>query len=296
MAINDTSLYESDLIFQGDILKSQRYLRSELLDNQKITTAAARDLAAHLLLNLDDLDGCWSIATRWLLDRLGCSRVDTGFGSPESVEYFPSYAEAKSVNYAVPTLGGSAVDNRDKAMQAMWFAERPLVFEDVKQDRRIEMGLRRRLSKAETRSKFAAPLRIGNRRFGLICADWTKDHVPWEGGLYDQFHQTVSEVLSPIIFVAHDIDRQRVIQWTGPQGTLDNFAQIAPQTESLRTLLSEAETEVAQLVARGMSYKEIANRRGRSFSTIDHQLRSIRKKLGISSTAELIRLLAQHKF
>ena len=49
--------------------------------------------------------------------------------------------------------------------------------------------------------------------------------------------------------------------------------------------------EVARLVATGLSYKEVARRLDRSFSTVDHQLRSIRDKLGARSTARLVHLL-----
>ena len=56
---------------------------------------------------------------------------------------------------------------------------------------------------------------------------------------------------------------------------------------------TSSEAEVASLVAKGLSYKEIALIRGRSFSTIDHQLRSIRQKTGVSGTSALISLLAR---
>lgn len=289
------SLSQTNLKYQGSILAAQQALRSELLDKKKITDAGSRDLASHLLLYIDDLDSCWSIATQWLRDKLNCSRVDTGFGSPSAKEYFPSYAEAKSRNYSVPTLGNSAVDNRDRAMQAMWFADKPLIFEDIKQDRRIEMGLRQRLSNAETKSKFAAVLRVGDKRFGLICADWTKEQVPWESHIYDQFYQTVSEVLCPIIFVAHDLNKTRLAYPPEQNEALDRFRQIGHPPGQLKKLLTQAEIEVAVLVAQGVSYKEIANRRGKSFSTVDHQLRSIRKKLNVSTTAQLISLLGRHK-
>ncbi|MBF3226145.1 helix-turn-helix domain-containing protein, partial [Pseudomonas aeruginosa] len=57
-----------------------------------------------------------------------------------------------------------------------------------------------------------------------------------------------------------------------------------------------SEIEVARLVAKGLSYKEIARIRRRSFSTIDHQLRSIRQKTGASSTSALVSLLARTDF
>ena len=56
--------------------------------------------------------------------------------------------------------------------------------------------------------------------------------------------------------------------------------------------LTPAERRVAELAATGMSYKEIARRLDRSFSTIDHQLRSVRRKLGARSAGRLVRKLA----
>jgi len=56
--------------------------------------------------------------------------------------------------------------------------------------------------------------------------------------------------------------------------------------------LTPAERRVARLAATGMSYKEIARHLQRSFSTIDHQMRSIRAKLGVASTGRLVRMLS----
>ena len=60
--------------------------------------------------------------------------------------------------------------------------------------------------------------------------------------------------------------------------------------------LTPAERKVADLVATGMSYKEIARHLNRSFSTVDHQLRSVRTKLGVRSTSRLVRLLSDQAF
>ena len=57
--------------------------------------------------------------------------------------------------------------------------------------------------------------------------------------------------------------------------------------------LTPAERMVARLVAEGLSYKEVARKLKRSFSTVDHQLRSIRAKLGATSTARLNVLLGR---
>lgn len=262
--------------FGGGLFATQRRLRTRLLDRGVIRYAHARDLAAHMLLRLDDLPGCWSIATNWLRAELGCQRVDTGFGMREARDYFPGFAEAKDANYDVPSFGGGrAVDNRDTAMQAMWLDPRPVIFADIKQDSRITMRLRQRLSGARTKSKFAWALRTGRGSYGLICADWTEHFVPWESTLYDCFEQTVTDILSPIIAVAKEIADQDKASGKGRGSSSLTLYAGLPGTPSLAALTA-SEIEIARLVAKGMSYKEIARTRRRSLSTIDHQLRSIR--------------------
>jgi len=279
--------------FGGGIFAMQRRLRTRLLDRGVIRYTLARDLAAHMLLRLDDLPGCWSIATNWLRVELGCQRVDTGFGIREAKDYFPGFAEAKDLNYDVPSFGcGRAVDNRDDAMQAMWLDARPLIFADIKQDSRINMRLRQRLSGARTKSKFAWALRTERGSYGLICADWTEHFVPWESTLYDCFEQTVTDVLSPIIAAAKQIADHTPASGQG-RGNYPLTLYEGLSGASTLATLTNSELEVARLVAKGMSYKEIARVRKRSLSTIDHQLRSIRQKTGAFSTSTLVSLLAR---
>ncbi|MBV2186779.1 MAG: LuxR C-terminal-related transcriptional regulator [Rhizobium sp.] len=277
-----------------DVFQTQRQLRSELLDGNAIRHKAARDLAAHLLLNLDDLNTCWAIATNWLLSELRCDRVDTGFGAATSREYFPGYAEAKNAYYDIPSFGGSAVFNFDPLMQAMWHGAKPVAFVDIKHDRRVTPYLRQRMASANTKSKFGTALRGNKGSFGLICADWTLHPAPNESGLFDCFEYTVADVLGPIISAARSFSSTG---GTPNSESDDHLKQDGPAagagSEIRLAMLTESELEVARLVAQGMSYKEIARIRDRSFSTIDHQLRSIRQKTGVSSTAALVSFLAR---
>lgn len=280
----------------GDILSLQRLLRAQLLDNGGVRYAHARDLAAHMLLHLDDLPGCWSLATTWLRAELGCQRVDTGFGVRVARDYMPGFAEAKDANYDVPSFGGKLVDNRDPAMQAMWLDHHPVIFADIKHDSRITIQLRQRLSGAQTKSKFAWALRTDGDGYGLICADWTEHLAPWESGLFDCFEQTVTDVLSPIIAVAKDIADHQSVGPVGEQGRYPLVLAAGLSNTACLATLTASEADVARLVARGLSYKEIARIRDRSLSTIDHQLRSIRQKTGAASTSALVSLLAKVDF
>lgn len=276
-----------------DVFQTQRHLRSKLLDGNAVRHKSARDLAAHMLLNLDDLATCWSIATNWLRKELRCDRVDTGFGTAKSREYFPGYAEAKNEDYDIPSFGGLPVFNFDPLMQSMWHQSKPVAFADIKHDRRVSAYLRRRMADANTQSKFGTALRGNKGSFGLICADWTLYPAPHDSGLFDCFEQTVADVLGPIISVARDISTMdRTPDLESRDGSQVNGAGDGNNDIGLG-MLTESEMEVARLVAQGMSYKEIARIRDRSFSTIDHQLRSIRQKTGISSTAALVSFLAR---
>ncbi len=280
--------------FSGDLIEAQRQLRSSLLESSIIRYDSSRDLASHMLLYLDDLPKCWSIATNWLCKELGCHRIDTGFGSVNAKYYYPSFAEAKNTDYDIPSFGDSAVYNFDPGMQALWLGRRPVVFADIRQDKRVSQRLRQRMSGARTKSKFGFALRTQNGSYGLICADWTQHLAPHKSEIYDCFEHTVADVLSPIIAVAKEIaDQNPHCTAAVANGVVIQESSLYCAEPMLLDTLTESEIEVAGLVARGLSYKEIARIRGRSFSTIDHQLRSIRRKLNVTSTAELVSLLAQ---
>lgn len=245
-----------------------------------------------MLLHLDDVSLCWNIATAWLREALDCQRVDTGFGNAAASAYFPGFSEAKNPDFDVPSFGGFAVDNRDPIMQAMWSGAKPIIFSDIKQDRRVTPKLRKRMAGARTRSKFGAALRTKNRGYGLICADWTEHQVPCKSDLFDCFEQTVEDVLSPIICVSRDITDQ-ASQTPTVQHEASSVFHYGRRGSGALDALTQSEIEVARLVVQGLSYKEIARIRDRSLSTIDHQLRSIRSKMGVKSTSNLISLLSQ---
>ena len=68
---------------------------------------------------------------------------------------------------------------------------------------------------------------------------------------------------------------------------LDSAIEPRPQ----RTELTRAEQGVAELVVEGMTNKQMAEQLFVSHYTIDSHLRSIFKKLGVSSRLELKRIL-----
>jgi len=69
--------------------------------------------------------------------------------------------------------------------------------------------------------------------------------------------------------------------------------QALPPAALADAALTPAELRVAQLVVAGLSYKEIARQLDKSRSTVDHQLRSMRAKIGVHSMSMLVRELAR---
>ncbi len=260
----------------------QRKLRKLLLDNgiHNISHRPARELAAELLLFLDDPNALWRIGTEWLLKSLNVERVDGGFARPSDDLYFPGQTESILEVGGVPSLRGIKVDNFDTAVRLIWLAKHPLVFADIKESR-FGIGLKRDLLKIGTEAKLVTALAGSRGPIGLLCADRVQGRRKrsWSGKEYDIFSSVALQVLAPVLDAAQDVTRDK-------SACRDNM-------HDALGLLTAAEYDVAVLAAKGKSYKEIARTKSRSIHTIDHQLRSVRRKLKLSSQAKLVQYFNQ---
>lgn len=66
-----------------------------------------------------------------------------------------------------------------------------------------------------------------------------------------------------------------------------------PLRASALSELTEAESEVLELVLQGLSNRAIAERRGTSRRTVANQIQSSFRKLGVSSRAELMAAITE---
>jgi DNA-binding CsgD family transcriptional regulator len=251
------------------LVEAQRELRMRLLDHGHVAWHPARELAARLLLHLDDTQFCWQFATEWLRDTLDADRVDAGFCAPTLPVYRP-HAEARRTTRDVPSMLGASINAFDRGVRCVWSADTAVIFRDVEQDPRLGAGLRESLLASGMRNTIAAALVHQGTPLGLVCADWMEHRVDDSDGRCEHFHEVARVVLSPILATSRRLGTE----------------------PSLLARLTPAERRVAELVAAGLSYKEIAHRLDRSVSTIDHQLRSVRRKLGARSNNRLVRMLA----
>ena len=262
------------------VLELQRALRERLLSGRQIAWRPARDLAAHMLLHLDDAQGCLQLAVQWMRDAFDADRVDAGFAAPRDVVYRPQ-AEALRSTRRVPSMVGAAIDAADGGVQGVWASRRVVVFRDIAQEPRMGERLRASLLGVGSRSIIATALRDRGVPVGLTCADWMECRVDAHDARCARLQELSDDVLGPIVSAARSLDEQ-----AGCSAPGDAHAVLRG--------LSPAERRVAVLAASGMSYKDIARRLDRSFSTVDHQLRSVREKLGVRSAGQLVRILNAH--
>jgi DNA-binding CsgD family transcriptional regulator len=176
---------------------------------------------------------------------------------------------------------GAAIDAADGGVQGVWASRRVVVFRDIAQEPRMGERLRASLLGVGSRSIIATALRDRGVPVGLTCADWMECRVDAQDTRCARLQELSDGVLGPIISAARTLDEEA--RW-GDSG----------DARTVLRGLTPAERRVALLAASGMSYKEIARRLDRSFSTIDHQLRSVREKLGVRSAGQLVRVLAAH--
>ncbi len=286
-----------------DFLRIQRELRARLFEGSSaIRWRPGRELAAELLLYLDDPQACWRLTTEWLRDTLDADRVDGGYGGflggNGEGRHYVVMAEARRTTMALPSVLGIRFDAADSSIRNVWVDPGVTPIADISQARSFSAGMRGALQALGTSAKLAMPLRDGARPVGLLCADWHLRAPSWDAQTCEQMSDLARHVLGPLFAAAERIVRERTddLDDRSCRETWDLAVQAGPArlpADDL-SLLTPAELKVARLVARGLSYKEVARQLDRSLSTVDHQLRRIREKLGARSTTRLVRLLAEH--
>lgn len=285
---------------------AQRELRQRLFEGSgAIRWRPGRELAAQLLLFLDDEQACWRIAAEWLRDRLDADRVDGGFGgfigvNGQAWDYLVM-AEAQRESLGLPQVLGHCFSAADPGLRAVWGDAEVMQISDVSQERSFTQDLRLYLRELGTAAKLALPVRNGVQPIGLMCADWHRQSPRWKPETCMELGGFSRAALGPVLATAARLARRGLEpveltqQWAEARPSMTGAVHCSHARASLASAmctLSAAELKVARLVAKGLSYKEIARELDRSLSTIDHQLRSIRHKLGVSSTARLVSALS----
>ncbi len=272
-----------------DLLYVQRRLRRQLLEGPNaIRWRPGRELAAQLLLYLDDPQACWRISTEWLRETLDADRVDGGYGGfvgpGGRCRDYVVVAEAQRTVSMLPTALGRRFDGTSPGLTYLWEEPGVVPIADVTQERSLPAEMRGTLLSMGTAAKLALPLRDGSVPIGLICADWHSQAPRWASEACNELPWLASQVLGPLL--------KSAAQLTTPDELPEPTS--LPMALPLLRDLTPSELKVARLAATGLTYKEIARQLDRSLSTVDHHLRSIRDKLGMRSTSRLVHLLSEH--
>jgi DNA-binding CsgD family transcriptional regulator len=269
----------SSSVDPSELLATQRGLRDRLLSGKVGSEGRRqRELAAEMLLYLDQPQACWEAGARWLMSVTAADRVDAGFSSPRDICYRPGF-EIVRTDLMLPRVLGTAMNARDPGIAMVWRSPRVVVVDDVRSDRRLGPGVRAALLAAGTRRKLAVALRDAGIDVGLLCVDAGAGD-PWRAEECTRLDNAAREVLGPVLAAVRRL-----------ANTDDALARGTAESGDEGHALTPTELRVARLVLAGCSYKEIARQLGRSVSTIDHHLRSMRDKLGVNSTAKLMRQL-----
>ncbi len=288
----------------ADILHVQRTLRTRLFEGpQAIHWRPGRELVAHMLLYLDDAPACWRIATEWVREQLDADRVDGGFGgfvgAQGLVQDYVVLAEVQRASLPLPSVQGLRFNAASPCLRNVWREPALCALPEVSQDPGFTDDERITLLALGTAAKLALPIRDGMQPVGLMCADWHREVPRWRDDPCQQIAELAQRALGPVLAAVAACQRtsggvqaDRAIRWESPQ-LLMRAGAMHPPAGAL-ACLTAAELKVAQLVVNGLSYKEVARQLKRSLSTVDHQLRSIRDKLGVRSTARLVHVLTEH--
>lgn len=264
------------------LIDAQRHLRRHLDGfHASSAIAGASDLAAHLLLYLDDPARCWQLTLQWLRRTVDADRVHGGFTQQAGTIYRP-VEEVMRGDIDVPSTVGVNIDAQQSTVREVLGSHRPILYSNIGDDRRFTASLRRQMLSMQTQAKLAFSLHDGSDPIGIICCDWTRVRQRWHAEQCEQIAHFATGLLGPVFSLVHQ-EREQVL--ATPTSAVTSAA--AP------IRLTAAELRVARLVVQGLSYKEIARQLDRSFSTVDHSLRSIRDKLGARSTARMVAALGE---
>jgi DNA-binding CsgD family transcriptional regulator len=256
------------------VLKKQQDLKNQTLDRWHGFSPSLRAACAEMILTIAQPKHCWQVLSEVLRTELDCDRVDAGPCNRYDLDYSP-IAQANRPNILVPNVLGFSLPNQSREVQQLWYQTSPLISDAIENDSRFQPQLVSMLKSSGTKSLISFSIQQKGFDVGLVCLDQIESLRPWRSIGTANAYQFVTSIAAPILAAS---------------AAVTQACARAPSIVPMH-LLSPRELEVAILASKAMSYKLIARKLGKSFSTVDHQLRSIRHKLGVKNQPELVRFL-----
>lgn len=200
-----------------------------------------------------------------LVDTVGAARGDAGFLAENDRSYVPHAVVADESSAAKIT--NTPLPNQHPVLQAAWRSPDPMSISRVRNNKMLGT-LEPVFCDLSASAMLATAIRHGSLGLGLVCLDETDRQRPWSAKTIERVRYFLDEWAAPVLHTSLLLAAAR---------------EVSP--------LTPAELRTVRLLARGLSYAEIAAHLGRSVHTVDNQLRSARSKTGARNSVDLLRLV-----
>jgi DNA-binding CsgD family transcriptional regulator len=245
-----------------------RALKEHFLDaHSRSVSQETLNCVAHLILVIEDPEKLMKVALEYVVTKLSACRADAGFLAPGDRIYRPA-----SIYYSrqsdPPACAGIAFPNQSKIFQRTWKQSSPLMCEDVHTNPLL-LDSRNKFELIGSKSILLQRLAIGKNPVGIACVDFTQDQRVCTASEICFMQSFCGTFLGPLAGISR--------YWHGPK---EKFQVVKKPSRS--------ELMAIRMAAKGMSYKQIANKLGKSIRTIENQLRHARFSLNAANQAELI--------
>lgn len=243
-------------------------LKAEFIEkNSELYSFSMVNAASQMILYIDNPKEVVRIGLQYLVSELSVCRADAGFATPLHPSYTP-IAEFCNPNTNPPSITGLVIPNHHQAMQLIWNSSVPVKYEKV-EDNEALGDLRPPLINAGCKSMLLNKLMWGDEPIGIACIDYTVHDHEWSM-LEIKFMETFCAI------------------FLGPLAAISNY-WFNPKMHSMFSKPTDSELVAIRLAASGLSYKQIANKLGKSIRTVENQFRNARKRLGARNQIELIK-------
>ena len=244
-------------------LNDARALRARFIDPYvREQPRRTLDVVAHMLFELDRIDRLIDVGLDYLAERLNAGRVDIGWGRPHDRNFVPARQVCRGGRWS--SVVDQPLPNRHAVLQRVWRRADPVAYENV--HRNLELGsLRTGFVQGGARAMLALSLRADAGAFAIVCVDDMETDRTWSAHDRSAMTDFCRRFFGPILHLSREV-----------------------RTPSNGSKPSPAELSAVRLAAEGASYKEIADKLGKSVRTVEYQLRSARRKTGAANQADLV--------
>lgn len=234
-------------------------LKRHFLDRHRTTTdARTLNAVARMVLEIDCGDDVMATGLAHLADALDSDRVDAGFGCARDHTYRPT---AEHCERGAVSMVGRPLPNGHASLQTVWRNTAPLAVNDV-QTHALFTSIRDDLQAVGSEAMLIQRLSVAGRGIGLVCVDDLERARRWTRHDRQTIRRFCDDFFAPLLHLS--------------------------RTPSQPAPLSAAELAAVRGASQGLSYKQIAARLGKSVRTVEHQLRSARRKTGAANQVDLV--------